>query len=76
MCECVGKVSKQIPGQEFNKKLIQKATLKHTHFLKKANKLEVRTYSIAEIEVEGYVRPQELTIAHTFCPFCGEKYLT
>lgn len=80
MCDCIRIIEEDEKGG--GKKLIEdeegltlkKINLKEVIFLHRGNRLVSRTGSSLEVEVEERKRPVKVSLAHTYCPFCGERY--
>lgn len=57
-------------------KIVEKVevTPKALVFNRKANKTILATCSYGELTLQGRKKPINVTLNHTYCPFCGEKY--
>ena len=77
MCDCINEIQKNIPDLtgEYNGKKIISASIQNVTFpmsnLKITGKI---TMQPVELKVEGRKTSVKTSIAHTYCPFCGEKY--
>jgi len=79
MCECITKAEEKademIRGGNQFKKPVKKVRVTGIAWPIINNEMTLRTCSKLEIELEGQKKKPEMTLIHTYCPFCGEKYL-
>jgi hypothetical protein len=80
MCDCISKIEEkataQLQEQPKFKKPVTKVRMQGVVFPLIGNTLTTRTCNMLEIELEGQKKRPEMTISHSYCPFCGEKYGT
>ena len=78
MCDCIKRIEKEIleKREEYKGRKLLKAKLQHTTFPMSGLKIMGRiTTQPLELELEGRKTPLKTDISHTYCPWCGEKYL-
>lgn len=78
MCDCINtlptKALENLNERNAFKKPVESVSMREITFPIITNRLEVRTYTNLDIQLEGQARKKAHTIIHTFCPFCGQKY--
>lgn len=78
MCECVklleAEVSANINAIARYKKPVQSVSLSGVGFPIVDGRLLMRTCSDIEVTLDGQKKVERVTIFHSYCPFCGQKY--
>ena len=73
MCECVGKIEKDIKDR------VKDDYKKPVKEVKLAGKIlsfgdgKVKATSTFNVELEGQKKTETVKLVHAYCPFCGEK---
>jgi hypothetical protein len=80
MCDCITEIEKKalttLREQQKTKKPVASVRMRGVAFPMVGNKLTTRTCNMLEVELVGQKRSLEMSMFHSFCPFCGEKYET
>ena len=78
MCDCISKVEQnlltRLQDDKTFKKPVKAVKLKGVIFPITKDGLSRRSSSEVEIELEGQKRKNKVSLAHSFCPFCGKAY--
>ena len=77
MCNCVKEIEEKT-FEKYQKKNpfrrpVKRVELKGVAFLFGEN-VKMKTVNELEIELEGQKRTKSVSVVHSFCPFCGEKF--
>lgn len=70
-CKCIEEVEKEASEMDWKKKKVKSAELQKVVTL--FPKVERFTSSTITVELEGQKKKEEISIRHTYCPFCGKK---
>lgn len=80
MCNCINEIEEKALSHLREKKQFKKpvntARLHGVTFPLIGDTLISRTCNMLKVELEGQKKQPEIIIAHSYCPFCGEKYET
>jgi hypothetical protein len=76
-CNCIFDIEKKVfetvsTNGRF-KKPVLKVKLEGVGFFVVGNTMVGRTVNMLSIELEGQKKLEKMTMAHSFCPFCGIK---
>lgn len=78
MCNCITEIEKEttehLKDNPRFKKPVSKVRMQGVIFPLINNTLTTRTCNMLEIELDGQKARPEMTISHSYCPFCGKKY--
>ena len=78
MCNCIIEIENVIPEKtgEWEGKKILSVIMQNVTFpiIKLKIQGKITTQAI-ELKLEGRKSPLKTSVSHSFCPFCGEKYL-
>lgn len=76
MCDCVKeleeKIKDHVTKNKIYKKPVKQVRMKDEIY-SLTEGLSTKTVSNFEIELEGQKKKQMMPVAHSYCPFCGEK---
>ncbi|OPX57044.1 hypothetical protein SAMN02745127_02096 [Oceanospirillum multiglobuliferum] len=79
MCDCITDIEKQATAKlqqsSSFKKPVREVRMKGIVYpLTDRLNIGMVTCNFLEVELEGQKKRHEMSISHSFCPFCGEKY--
>ena len=78
MCNCIKdieeKALERLVEQKRFKRPIKRVEMMGIIFPFAGGTLSVKTANTLCIELEGQKRKHEISMAHSYCPFCGDKY--
>jgi len=76
MCDCIKEIPSKIKEAhpEWKGRKVQKVQMANVTFPLDRNKISMITNQELELSLEGRKSVDRVPLAHSFCPFCGEKY--
>lgn len=78
MCDCITEIEKtaldDMQEKKRYKKPVAAVRMEGVVFPITGDKMTTRTCNVLEVELEGQKKRQEVSMFHTYCPFCGQKY--
>lgn len=76
MCDCIEDLQQKIKDHCTKNKTYKKPIKRvkiEDKILILGDKLQLKTVSNFEIELEGQKKKPLMPVTHSYCPFCGEK---
>ena len=78
MCNCINDIESKAleslkEGGKF-KKPVKKVRIKEVIFPFTGDGLSIKTSNTLEIELDGQKKLKTMSMSHTYCPWCAEKY--